>query len=413
LCRIAHGGAPTGWLLRALRIAKKGTIMTGIRTTGVVVIGGGCIGLASAIALAAGGTKVTLVERALPGAANSTLTGGGIRQQFGTELNIRLSQLSAETWDHFADRYGVDPLFRPIGYLFLARTEEEAATLAAHVRLQNSLGVDSECLDAVEIARRWPALSGRGFIAAGFRAADGWANQHRIVDGFVRGAIAAGVELLAGTEALALQMSGGRIVGVTTNAGRIAADAVLVATGPWVGALLEPLGLAVPVVGRRHELLIVEPSEPLPSGLPWLIGVGDGVHVRSDSEARALVGGFLGEDRAVDPDRYDMRADDHWTRAVLETAERVFGVFGPNARVRHGWAGLYPDTPDRHPIIDQLAEGLFAALGFSGTGLMHAPAAGLLSAELIADGGMRSVDVKLLSASRFAGENLSAEPTGF
>ena len=64
-------------------------------------------------------------------------------------------------------------------------------------------------------------------------------------------------------------------------------------------------------------------------------------------------------------------------------------------------------------IIDQLAEGLFAALGFSGTGVMHAPAAGLLSAELIADGAMRSVDGRLLSASRFVDEDLSAEPTGF
>jgi sarcosine oxidase subunit beta len=387
--------------------------MTGIQTTDVVVIGGGCIGLASAIALAERGTKVTLVERGLPGAATSTLHGGGIRQQFGTELNIRLSQLSAETWDQFAERYGVDPLFCPIGYLFLAQTEAEAATLAAHVQLQNSLGVDSEFLDADEIGRRWPALSRRGFRAAGFRAADGWANQHRIVDGFVRGAIAAGVELLAGTEALALELSGGRIAGVATTAGRIAVDAVLVATGPWVKPLLDPLGIAVPVMGRRHELLIVEPAEPLPPGLPWLIGMADAVHVRSDTNGRALVGGFLGEDRAVDPDRYDGRAGDRWKHAVLATAERVFGVVGPDARVRHDWAGLYPGTPDRHPIIDQLGEGLFAALGFSGTGVMHAPAAGLLSAELIADGAMRSVDGRLLSASRFAGGALSAEPTGF
>jgi len=396
-----------------LSVTEKGTIMTGIRTTGVVVIGGGCIGLASAIALAARGTKVTLVERGLPGAANSTLTGGGIRQQFGSELNIRLSKLSGETWDHFAERYGIDPLFHPIGYLFLARTEEEAATLAAHVRLQNSLGVDSESLDPEAIARRWPVLSGRGFIGGGFRAADGWANQHRIIDGFVRGAIAAGVELLTGIEALEIEMSGDRIVGVATTAGRIAADSVLIATGPWVKPLLDPLGLAVPVVGRRHELLIVEPAEPLPPGLPWLIGVEDAVHLRSDAEGSALVGGFLGEDRTVDPDRYDLRADDRWARAVLETAERVFGVIGPDARVRHGWAGLYPCTPDRHPIIDQLAEGLFAALGFAGTGLMHAPAAGLLAAELIADGAMRSMDGMLLSASRFADKNLLAEPTGF
>jgi sarcosine oxidase subunit beta len=382
-------------------------------STEVVVVGGGCIGLASAIELAARGAQVILVERGLPGAANSTLTGGGIRQQFGSELNVRLSQLSAETWDGFEARLGVDPRFRRIGYLFLARTDETAATLAAHVQLQNSLGVDSEFLDQDEIPRRWPALVECGFRGAGFRASDGWANQHRIVDGLVRGAIAAGVDLKIGTEALALELAGGRMTGVATTAGRIRADAALLATGPWIAPLLDPWDLSVPVSAHRHELLIVEPAERYPDGLPWLIGADDEVHTRSDSDGRALVGGFLGEDRAVDPDRYDTRADAGWTRAVLEAAERVFGVVGPAARVRHGWAGLYPSTPDRHPIIDALAEGLYVALGFSGTGLMHAPAAGRLAAELIVDGRIQSVDPGLLSASRFRGDGGPAEATGF
>jgi len=384
-----------------------------MRSTDVVVIGGGCIGLASAIALAGRGTRVILVERGLPGAANSTLTGGGIRQQFGSELNVRLSQLSAETWDGFEERFGVDPLFRRIGYLFLARTVETAAALAAHVQLQNRLGVDSELLDEEEIDRRWPALVDRGFRGAGFRASDGWANHHRIIDGLVRGAVAAGIELIVGTEALALDLTSGRLSGVTTTAGRIRADAVLLATGPWVAVLLDPWNLSVPVTAHRHELLIVEPAEAYPEGLPWLIGVDDGVHTRSDAEGRALVGGFLGEDREVDPDRYSMRADHGWTRAVLAAADRVFGVVGPAARIRHGWAGLYPSTPDRHPIIDGLADGLYVALGFSGTGLMHAPAAGQLATELIVDGKVRSVDSELLSASRFGSQIVPGEATSF
>jgi sarcosine oxidase subunit beta len=384
-----------------------------MNSTDVVVVGGGCIGLSSAIALAARGAQVILVERGLPGAANSTLTGGGIRQQFGTELNVRLSQLSAETWDGFEERFGVDPRFRRIGYLFLARTEATAATIKANVQLQNGLGVDSEFLDQEELSRRWPTLVGRGFRGAGFRASDGWANQQRIIDGLVRGAIAAGVDLMVGTEALALELSGGRITGVGTTAGRIRADAALLATGPWVAPLLDPWDLSVPVTAQRHELLIVEPAERYPEGLPWLIGVDDEVHTRSDDDGRALVGGFLGDDRSVDPDRYNMRADDGWARAVLAAAERLFGVVGPTAQVRHGWAGLYPSTPDRHPIIDALADGLYVALGFSGTGLMHAPAAGRLATELIVDGGIRSVDSRLLCADRFLGNKGPAEATGF
>jgi sarcosine oxidase, subunit beta len=188
---------------------------------------------------------------------------------------------------------------------------------------------------------------------------------------------------------------------------------VLIATGPWTSALLDPLGLYVPVEGRRHELLLIEPAEPLPAGLPWLIAVEDAVHVRSDNPPHAQVGGFLGHDLAVDPDRYAPWAGEDWARAVLETAARVFGVVGPESRVHRGWAGLYPTTPDGHPIIDRLTDGLFAAVGFAGTGVMLAPAAGLLVTELILDGAIRSANAAELSSTRFGPDESTTETTGF
>jgi sarcosine oxidase subunit beta len=392
------------------RGGQGGTLVFGVN---VVVIGGGCIGLACATTLAQRGQRVVLLERGLPGAANSTRTGGGIRKQFGTALNVRLSQLSADVWDNFAEVFGVDPDFRRIGYLFLARSNEQAAALRRNVTMQVGIGVASEYLDGNEIEQRWPALAGRGFAAASFCAEDGWANHHRIVHGLTRGAIAAGVDLLIGREVFALKMLSGRVVGVETSAGPIAADSVLVATGPWTDDLLGPLGVAPPVVARRHELLIVEPSMPLPRGLPWLVGMEDEVHVRSDVAGRALVGGFLGEDRAVDPDDYDERANATWARTVLQTVERVFGVVDAGARIAQGWAGLYPSTPDHHPIIDRIVDGLYVALGFSGTGLMHAPAAGVLAAELIVDGAIRSVDAEIVSLRRFGNSGSTVETTGF
>lgn len=377
----------------------------------VIVIGGGCIGLACATALAQRGLSVTLLERGLPGAANSTRTGGGRRKQFGTVLNIRLSQLSSAVWENFAEIYGVDPMFRQIGYLFLAHSDEQAAVLRRNVTLQVGLGVASEYLDGDDIRRRWPSLAGRGFTAASFCADDGWANHHCILHGLTNGARAAGVDLRIGTEALALNINSSQVVGVKTTAGAISAGSVLVATGPWTSALLGPVGAQPPVAAHRHELLIVEPSVPLPEGLPWLIGMDDEVHVRGDTPGRALVGGFLGEDHAVDPDDYQQRADGRWAQTVLQTAQRVFGVINSDARIVRGWAGLYPSTPDHHPIIDRIMEGLYVAIGFSGTGLMHSPAAGLLAAELIADGALRSVDADLVSIRRFSNHNPTVETT--
>ena len=258
--------------------------------------------------------------------------------------------------------------------------------------------------------RCWPD---GGFRGAGFRSRDGWASQYRIVEGLTAGARSAGVDLLVGTDALALETNGGQITGVRSTAGPIAADAVLIATGPWTAPLLAPLGLKVPVEGRRHELILVEPAELLPAELPWLIGVEDSVHVRADDPPLAQVGGFLGEDRSVDPDRFETRVGEGWTHAVLEAATRVFGLVGADARVHRGWAGLYPTTPDRQPIIDRLADGLFAALGFAGTGVMHAPAAGILTAELIIDGAIRSVNAAALTAVRFGSAHDAHETTGF
>lgn len=380
--------------------------------TRIVVVGAGAVGLCGAIALAERGAVVTLLERGLPGSANSTVTGGGIRQQFGTESSIALSLLSAPFWKSFAARFGVDPWFHEIGYLFVAHDEKQATVLRANVALQNRLGVTSEFIDCKEMMRRWPWLVCRGACAGAYRREDGWANQHRIIDGLTRGALARGVDVRVGVEVLRLLTRGGSVIGASTSAGDVEADAVVLASGPWT-ALLGDLDLALPVVGRRHELLIIEPANPLPAGTPWLIGVRDEVHMRPDTPGRALVGGFLGQDMEESPDEFDGRAGHVWAHRVLEKVGEVFGIIDSRARIRRGWAGLYPATPDRHPIIDQLLGGLYVTLGFSGTGLMHAPAAGQLLAELIFDGAIASTRPGPFSASRFAKIPSRPELTGF
>ncbi|KAK4502125.1 hypothetical protein PRZ48_005548 [Zasmidium cellare] len=364
-----------------------------------IVVGAGIVGLCTALSHAERGAKVTLIERGLPGAANSTSTGGGIREKFGTKLNITLSKLAAPFWATFGERFGVDICFRESGYLFIAKNNEEATRLKAQAELQNSLSVGT----------------GRGIRGAAFRQQDGWANQHPIVDGLYRGVLEAGVNLQVGTEALSLiSNNGGVVKGVVTTTGRMLGDAVVLATGPWCNSLLEPLGLTVPVAGHRHQLLIVEPAEPLPTDLPWLISVGAQVHLRPDSAGRVLVGGFLGHDERCDLQGWSRQADDDWSQEVLAVAGREFGVVNRDAVIKHGWAGLYPSTPDRHPVVDRLRPGLFGALGLSGTGLMHGPAIGVLMADLILDGSIDDPDLaKGLGLDRFIDtDGSSGEATG-
>lgn len=218
---------------------------------------------------------------------------------------------------------------------------------------------------------------------------------------------------MVGTEVIGLVMSGEKVRGVQTTQSTVHAAATLLCTGAWGANLWETAGVQLPVHGRRHELVLVEPPTPLPAGLPWLIDVDDGIHARAADAPLALLGGFLGEDHIVDPDTYQQRADPDWIARVISATASAFGFAVRGARIHRGWAGLYPGTPDRHPIIDRVGDGLYVAVGFAGTGLMMSPAAGLLAAELVIDGRLHSISPTALSADRFERSRLDAEPSGF
>jgi len=137
------------------------------------------------------------------------------------------------------------------------------------------------------------------------------------------------------------------------------------------------------------------------------------VHIRREGTGRAQVGGFLGKDETVDPWAFDHDGDEEWMGAVLAEVVRCFGIEVGRSSVLESWAGLYPSTPDQHPIIDRTEAGMIVVGGFAGLGLMHAPAAGLLSAELILDGKISSVNAADVSLARFSGPVESIERTGF
>jgi len=132
-----------------------------------------------------------------------------------------------------------------------------------------------------------------------------------------------------------------------------------------------------------------------------------------DLDGRVQVGGFLGNDETVDPAAFDHDADGWWIDAVLERVARRLGIPIERSSVIESWAGLYPTTPDQHPIVDRTDTGMVIVGGFAGAGLMHAPAAGLLAAELIVDGGVNSIDPDPLSLARFSKPLAIAERTGF
>jgi glycine/D-amino acid oxidase-like deaminating enzyme len=229
-------------------------------------------------------------------------------------------------------------------------------------------------------------LNELGFAGGSYCPADGYLNQHRVVHGLARAAESAGATIECGVEVVGFDLEADRIGAILTTKGTLRTDIVVNCAGAWAPHLAERIGLQLPIRSRRVQLLHAHPRVPLPPELPWLIGPLGQVHVRQEGFDRVQVGGFLGTDETVSASAFDHAADPAWISAVLAQADETFGIAIERSSVLDSCAGLYPTTPDQHPIIDRTDRGMIVVGGFAGLGLMHAPAAGLLAAELIVDG---------------------------
>ena len=381
------------------------------QTSDVVVIGAGIIGLAIAYSLLRAGKSVRIIERSKPGIGQSTKTGGGIRLAHGSELNIQLTQLSFDTWLNFEEYFNIDPFYRTTGHLFL--TAESENVLLSQAALLERMKVDYDLLSTSQMSSYWPQLSSMNFSKGLYCKEGGYLDQHRVIKGYVDTVVSNGVKLLTGTQVDGLLKVNERISGVTTSAGEFHAEWVVNAAGPYAGEVADLAGCQIPFVSRRHELLVLEESAAVPEEIPWLIDMDRQVHMRPDGSGRALIGGFLGHDEAIDPNTYDPELSEEWSKEVRREASHSFCITNPQSKVLKGWSGLYPGTIDYMPVIDETLPGLVTAAGFSGTGLMHAPIVGEIVADLTSSTKRHDVDISSLSSTRFTKDSQILESTGF
>jgi len=321
----------------------------------VVVAGAGAIGASIAYHLALrGADDVVLADvgEIAGGATGKAM--GGVRQQFTTEAEVRLAQSSVRLFRELGA-----PLFEQVGYLFLATTEVGLAELERRRELQAALGVPVERVDASFV----DGLHTDDVLAATICREDGIADPAGVTRELVRRAATLGVAVREHTDALAL-----------------AAETLVVACGAASAAVAGARGVELPVRPLVRQLADVGPVDAVPAGLPMTIEE-NGFHFRrvGDDGLRLAMG--EPELRWDGPDevRDDLVAD--WRRRLAYRYPRAADV-----PVRRAWAGFYDMTPDAHPIIGQVAEGVYAACGFSGHGFMQSPAVGdAVAAELLGD----------------------------
>lgn len=376
-------------------------------STQIVIIGGGVMGASTAYHLALRGcTDVVLLEReAFFGLGATGRCAGGIRYQFSTDINIRLSQLSLPMLTRFEDETGQAIDLQWPGYLFLLTNERDVAKFQRNVTLQHSLGVQTEWLTGDEIRQRVPQLVADDLIAGTFHQGDGLADPSGVVNGYINAARRLGVTALSETAVTGIEMKKGMITAVCTNRGTIECDVVVNAAGPWAGVVSDMVGVPLPITPIRRQMLTTTPLPEIPPDFPFIIDFAQSLYFHR--EGNGLLTGMSNPNQSPG---FDQNVDEAWEFTHMEAAIKRLPLLANAGRVS-GWAGLYETTPDAHPIFGEVAQvdGYYLVTGFSGHGFMHGPIAGLLTSEFILDGKALTLDVSMLDYQRFAEGRLVQE----
>jgi sarcosine oxidase subunit beta len=377
------------------------------KTADIVIVGGGCMGASTAYHLAQRGAgRILLLEREkFLGMGSTGRNAGGVRYQFSTEVNVRLSLHSLDVIAHFQDLFGISAEYRPIGYLFLLTTPSEVATFQASVAMQHRVGVPwVRYLTPAEIRSLVPLVNLEGVLGGTFCPRDGLADPNSVTQGFAKAATRLGAQIETETLVTGLRTEGGRVVAVQTDQGQVATRAVVNCAGPWAAEIGKMAGLDIPIVPVRRQFFVTD-ALPVPRDHVFTIEFASTLYFHPEG-AGLLVG-------MANPDEkpgvtYAIDEDFH-----LKTLERALYRLPllEQARVASQMAGLYEVTPDAHPIIAEARalRGLYVAAGFSGHGFQHSPATGKVMSEIILDGASKTVDVSMLDLERFAEGRLIRE----
>ena len=377
-------------------------------TMHVVIIGGGAVGSSVAYHLAvhprfAG--RITVIERDPTYArASSSLSAGGIRQQFSTPVNIAMSAfglafLRAAPSALAVDGDAPDLAFREAGYLFLA-SPAGLPVLHENRAVQMAAGADIALLEPGELAARFPWLSTEGVAAGSLGlSGEGSFDGPGLLAALRRKARALGVTYVAAAAA-GLEQDAGRITAVRLeDDATIPCDVAVDAAGPWSAAIAGWAGIDLPIRPRRRMIFVLACRETLP-GCPLTIDPS-GIWFRAEG-AHFLTGRSPGPDED-DPDEPPLAVDEAvFTDAIWPVIAARVPAFEA-VRVVSSWAGYYEvNTFDHNGIIGPhpSVPNLIFATGFSGHGIQHAPATGRGVAEWIVEGGYRTLDLSPLGIER-------------
>ncbi len=361
------------------------------RSTEIVIVGGGAVGASTAFHLAvAGATDVVLVERGQLAGGSTAKSAGGIRLQFGDELNVRIGARGLTELERWNELIGAhvdfvpDIAFHQTGYLFLLSDEADLATFTTALAVQHALGVPTQLITPAEAKAIVPQLVVDDLIAATYCARDGHMSPEAVTQGYAAAAAALGVRIVQGVEVTDIEHAAGRISAVRTSAGTIMTGTVICAAGAWSGEIGRLAGIDIPVHGMPRHMWFSPENGGLSDTMPLTIDFATGFY--SHREGPGLV--FGGREAEVEE--------------VAVHALHRLPVIG-ELPIQSSWWGFYDESPDHNAIVGESAtlSRFLYATGFSGHGFQQAPAVGEYLAELYV-GAAPTIDMSSFTVDRFA-----------
>lgn len=374
-----------------------------METADVVIVGGGIVGSSIAWHLTAAGCRNVLVmeRESSQGKGSTGKSMGGVRAQFSTPVNIQMSLYSIPFYARFDETVGYPAEYRAQGYLFVATKESHLSYLHTNFEKQKALGLEAaRMISADEITKRYPQLRSDDILGGSFCSTDGFVDPYSVMNGFMANAVERGATLWKKTEVTAIHKDQNGISSVSTTRGNVATRTVVNSAGAWAASVASMAGVDLPVEPLRRMLVPSEPFDEFPHSSPMIIDMSNGFHFRP--EGRGFLLAWNDPEETSDKPDFDPSFIE---KILVLAANRVPAFENLPVNPKRAWAGLYEMSPDHHCILGAVAEvpGFYLANGFSGHGVMHAPATGKILSDLILHGNTSVVsDISVLGFERFA-----------
>jgi sarcosine oxidase subunit beta len=378
--------------------------------TRVAVVGGGSTGSSILYHLAkSGATDSLLMEKGPAVASGQTSRSTAlVRTHYTVPVVAKMALLSYRVFKDFSRELpGYDSGYVETGLLIGVDSGYEQS-IRQNLDMLHRMGIASEFIGDGEVKRLEPFLDTSGFSAVVYEPNMGYAEPSTTASSYASAAQSMGARVLSDASVMGIQKTDGGY-SLKTNHGAVEAEKVVLATGVWSGPIFRQLGIELPIKPVRHPVAIYERPREFGGLRPVVFDFPRSAYYKPEGQGLLFVGSMEAELDAssppADPEAYDQGISFEEAEKFTGWTTQAYPVMGEKGKYERGYSGVYDNTPDQQPIIDELSgygyEDVFCLVGLSGHGFKLCPEFGRVMASLVTEGAFKDYDVSVFRLKRF------------